>query len=123
MLSIIPGSVVEVCLPFGIKHRGIITELGTVVAGSKRLGRVSEEDIHSFTGGRPIHSVSYPSNRPPSAVVQEARSRIGEQWELFSRNCQHFTKTCHGLNGPTQIEWVLGALAVAAVLGFSKYGK
>lgn len=96
-----PGTIVGVRV-LGVVHEGIVSDRpGHVIHKSARVGSVAEEPISDFAQGRRWFVVGYPSNAPPSSVVERARSRIGEPWTAI-RNCRDFVRSCHGRYvGPT----------------------
>lgn len=80
-----------------IDHFGIISENGTVISNSKRHGSVVEQSLNKFSEAGPIkhHGKVGPLSR--SQTVFNARSRIGQSYELFTNNCEHFIRWASGL--------------------------
>jgi len=111
------GEIIAAKLPMGIEHYGVSTGYGTVVNASMRTGMVAEESEEKFSGGYAIISKGYPSDLFPNIVLTKARSAIGEQWGLFTDNCQHFATWCHDNKHSPQLRLVLsGILAVIALV-------
>lgn len=75
-------------------HVGIATGYGTVIHSSARNGRVTEDDLSVFAGGRPVRPIPYASGLSGSAVVVRARSKIGQRYNVLVRNCEHFVTWC-----------------------------
>lgn len=91
-----PGSIVAASRVV-YQHLGIMTERGTVIANSGTHGRVVELPLKKFSLGLPVADKGYPGDRAPEEVIAEARSRIGERYNLFKNNCEHFATGVHGL--------------------------
>lgn len=83
----------------GVTHTGIVSHVEPgevrVIHKSKRRGRVEEESIGVFAGGRPVSRIGYPGHLTPEEVVSRARARMGERW-TYRRNCQRFCAEVHG---------------------------
>lgn len=96
-----PGSVIAVQAgPF--RHVGIVGNptgpFGpSVISTSHRRGQVAEESLSEFANGGRLSFLGYPGELPWSMVVTRARSRLGEPWNLFSANCEHFVRWAHDL--------------------------
>lgn len=115
------GEIIAAKMPMGIEHYGISTGCGTVVSASMRTGMVIEECIEIFSGGNAIISKGYPSDLIPSVVLAKARSAVGEEWNLFTDNCQHFATWCHDNKHSPQLRWAVGGvLAVIALVSLLK---
>ena len=108
------GEIIAAILPFNIEHYGVATEFGTVVSASMRTGIVLEEDIEVFSGGYLIVSKGYPSNLNPSEVLYKARTAIGQKWDFFINNCQHFATSCHGQKNSPQLT---AAISLGVIFG------
>jgi hypothetical protein len=81
--------------PVPVVHKGILTERGTVIHRSKRIGRAVEESVAAFSEGRPVRVVR-PAPRDGQAVVWRARQALGTKWRLFDANCEHLVATSLG---------------------------
>ena len=111
----------------GYLHHGIYVGDGNVVhyaglAGGLHRGPVEEVSLARFTRGRPVwvkpHS---PSRFGGEAVVQRARSRVGEDsYRLLTNNCEHFCEWClRGEHRSYQVEALLARLdALNATIRF-----
>jgi Lecithin retinol acyltransferase len=111
------GEIIAVKLPFGIEHWGISTGYGTVISASMRTGLVLEESMELFSGGYSTINKGYPSNLDSSIVLAKARCAIGEKWNLFTDNCQHFATWCHENKHSPQLQWAFaGICALVAVV-------
>lgn len=106
-----PGEILSINWHAGIQHDGIYTDAGTVIAASKRNGRVQEEDLNTFAAGREIISKGYPSDLPSETVIGHARTQLGKKYNLLGYNCQHFASECHGKKQSRQLRSVLWAAA------------
>ena len=112
-----PGTVLAV--DFGpFKHVGLWTEIGTVISNSKKSGCVQEEDIHAFSGGRPIEVIGYIGNLAPADVIRRARSKIGTKWNLLKNNCEHFVHEIHGQSkkSPQLMKWGIAFTLIIGVV-------
>lgn len=114
--SLAPGTVIAVWVG-PIQHVGVVSDRmhgshPNVISNSHRAGRVIEEPLPVFAGGRPVNVVGYLGNLSPQKVLQRARSRIGETWDLFW-NCEHFVKWAHGLR-PRSPQLVAGVILMCA---------
>mgnify|MGYP006985677942 CR=1 FL=1 len=123
-LSLQPGTVVEVAIPFGpitIRHPGIVTDqrgrdgLPTVINASKRRDRThTEETWTSFTGGGAAVVRHIRSPLSPDERLRRARADLGRPWNLFHANCEHAVARWIG-TPETSPQLVTGVL-VAALL-------
>lgn len=121
MHSLVAGTVIAVQVG-PIKHVGIVTDRTygahpSVISNSHRAGGVIEEPLPVFSSGQHVDVVGYPGSLPPQQVLQKARSRIGETWDLFW-NCEHFVRWVHGLRprSPQLIAGVILMYAFAVLL-------
>ena len=101
---------------FGYEHHGIYVGGGRVVhyAGLSRTlrgGPVEEVDLDAFLGGRELRiQPSSWARFAPAAVVERARSRVGEnRYRVTTNNCEHFCSWC--LSGHSRSEQVDRLLA------------
>ena len=112
------GEIIAAVLPNKIEHYGIYTESGTVVSASKRTQRVTEEDLVTFSGGHKVIGKGYPSELNPYEVVSNARRLLGQKWNLFRNNCQHFATSCHGEKHSPQLQQIL-VLSISPITIFA----
>lgn len=85
-----------------VKHVGIFAGYapdGTpmVISNSLRSGCVAEESLAVFAGGRQVLIEPLASQLPVWSVLQRARQRLGERWNLISFNCEHFVHWALGM--------------------------
>lgn len=113
-----PGTVVSTPRP-GYSHYGITTDryingYPTVISNTSKFGKVVEEPMEDFLGGYDLRMEGYWGSLPEYAVLARARGNLGAQYDLFSRNCEHFVRFVHGLESESpQIQRaVIGALAL-----------
>lgn len=114
-----PGAVVSVPF-FGGIHLGLVSDQSwggypLVLNNSKTRGRVVEEDWLSFIDNRPVTFQGYPSELDSAVVLDRARTRIGQKWNLRHWNCEHFVRWAHGL--PAESEQVDNYLSGLAIFG------
>jgi hypothetical protein len=101
----------------GFVHHGIYLGAGQVMhcGAAERLipgGPVEEVSLSRFRRGRPI-SVRIGESSPFSRheIVARARSRLGDGYALFTRNCEHFCEWCVlGRPRSYQVERILRGL-------------
>ena len=93
------GDVVAVSCETGIRydHLGISDGNGRVIHNSKARSRVVEESEKEFSGGLPIRVYHEITSDDKIAAYDRARSRVGQAYDLFSDNCEHFVRWAHGL--------------------------
>lgn len=110
-----PGTIVGVWIGI-IQHVGILTESGTVIANSFVHGGVIELPVPRFTIGKRLSLKGYPGRLPPQEVVTNARAEMGQPWNLFKNNCEHFVRRVHGLRPHSpQLQRAMFALGLTAV--------
>jgi hypothetical protein len=84
-------------LDFGsFLHYGIADGLGCVIHNSKKHKKVTRESYADFAEGKKIAVSAITSANPAQAVVI-AKQYLGKPYDLFSSNCEHFARLCHGL--------------------------
>lgn len=94
-------------------HYGIADGMGMVIHNSKKRMMVTHDNYEEFSGGKEI-IVSEIVGVNAFMAVENARKYIGLSYNLFQENCEHFVRTCHGLEKEsTQIQ---KAVIVAAGL-------
>ena len=96
------------------KHYGIDCGDGTVIHYRKPSETIEQTDIATFSQGNPIYVAEYSSGFGyiPDAVVERAKSRLGEHdYNLLTNNCEHFAVWCKtGINDSKQIRNYLPAI-------------
>ncbi len=126
------GMVVAVSLRrFGtlLQHVGIVTDWdwqgqAWVISNSLARRGVVEEPLADFAAEQPVKILGYFGTLTPEAVVQRARSRRGDQWKLFSWNCEHFVRWAHGIE-PASPQLATGMVFTVAIalLTFTAFGR
>lgn len=99
-------------------HLGIMSDNGQVIHASKRVGEVVEESLAAFTQGNSWWLSPIKGNKPANEVISWARSRMGQRWDLFSSNCEHFVRMAHGL--PKQCKQMVATVVSVAFFLFFK---
>lgn len=107
-----PGDVVAVGSG-PILHLGVLVP-GGVVSSSGRKGRVVLEPLREFGRGRRVYWRGYPGGLPRDQVVERALGMVGEPYNVFTNNCEHFAELCHG-RPPSSPQLKLGAGVLAAL--------
>lgn len=118
MKNLSKGEIIRVSLGL-YDHYGIVTEIDyfgqlSVISNSKKHGCVTEESFETFSNGGKVFRVGFPSNLSADQVVEEARRKLGEKYELFSDNCEHFVNWAHNLEPKSEQLRLLGALMFIA---------
>lgn len=127
-----PGDVVGVAI-LGVTHEGLVSDRldgegrPMIIHSSRRRGCVAEEPFSAVVGGLPHWRVGYYGKKCRACVVEAARARIGEPWDLMEANCQHFTRACHGVGrqspGLAGAGVVSSALVAAGALALAEVWK
>jgi len=96
------GVVVSVPILLFYRHKGIVSDQWChgkpmVISTSARSGGVREEPWDVFAQGSVVMVDGYPGNLPGWEVVHRARSLIGTQYDLLTKNCEQFVTFVHGL--------------------------
>ena len=115
-----PGMMVSVPIFLIYRHIGIVSDRWhggkpMVISTSARAGVVREESWNTFTQGRVVTAEVYPGRLPSWEVVRRARSLIGTQYDLLTRNCEQFVTFAHGLK-PQSVQVAL-TVAIALCIG------
>lgn len=106
------GTLLSVTFMGGLKHYGLATGYGTVIHSSRRFGRVAETDYAMFADNRRVNIIPYASRTiTGSQIVARARSRLGQRYNVLSRNCEHF------------ITWAIEGRARSRQLGPADLGR
>ncbi|HTQ12949.1 MAG TPA: lecithin retinol acyltransferase family protein [Rhizomicrobium sp.] len=118
----VPGTVIYVWFLGVFRHKGIVSDRfwngkPMVLANSWTSSGVAEISWDAFAGGREVFSEGYPSALPPWEVLYNAKSMIGEQYDIIFSNCEHFVCKCHNKEPRSAqvVGFVLLALGVAAL--------
>lgn len=86
------------------------------LSSSAQERRVSLVSLKQFCDGQPPQIRQHPLRYSRQAVVQRARSRLGEdEYSLLLRNCEHFATWCW--TGEERSEQVRKAVKMACSLG------
>ncbi len=99
-----PGTVIEVDYPI-FKHYAIVSDrfidgLPTLIALSRRTGRVTEEPWTRATAKRRFEISPIAGDLPGDTVVSRARFWMQQgivRYNLLTFNCEHFVRLAHGL--------------------------
>lgn len=83
------------------KHIGIVTdrwESGEqmVICCSSRRGMVVEERLSEFLGGFLPELVEEPTTLTNYEILSRARAKLGQRYDLFTWNCEHFVSHALG---------------------------
>lgn len=103
LLDLDPGEVISAQRPGGIEHFGILTGRHlygmspSLISGQKIRQAVVEENPFRFSRGAPLYAHGIWSEQPWQQTIWNARSQLGKPYRLFSGNCEHFVRFCHGL--------------------------
>jgi hypothetical protein len=121
LADLMPGTVLSTTKPGGIEHYGILTgrhlhgQSLTIISASKFRQSVVEELPMHFSLGAPIYEHGVWSDQLWRKTIINARSQLGRPYRLFSKNCEHFVRFCHGL--PQESPQLARAIGVAIVGG------
>lgn len=108
------GDVVSV--PFGpYRHVGIFTGM-SVISNSAWAQGVVEETLEEFVDGRECQIDGYLGALHPAEVLLRARAAPRRPYHLFTWNCEHFVRYCHGVEETSP---QLGATLLVALVGVS----
>ena len=123
-----PGTVVSVLVGF-VRHYGIATDKWidgeqAFISSSMRRGCVAEESKTVFSNNKPIRIEGYPGKLSAAVVLMRARALLGETWDLFKKNCEHFWRKAHGLKpqSPQVRGWAAGIGTFAVIFIASRAG-
>ncbi len=76
-----------------VGHERVIHYSGEVAR--KADAHVCEVSLAEFANGGRVHVVTVPDVSRADAIVQRARSRMGERrYSLVTNNCEHFSRWC-----------------------------
>lgn len=123
LMTLPSGTVVRADYLF-FSHVGMLSDesIGgerSVISFSARAGGLVEEPFSDFAAGRPVSVAGYPGRLAPEVVMQRARKKRGQKYDLLGFNCEHFIYDAHGLpmESPQLQLWVFaGGVAAAFAL-------
>ena len=96
------------------KHYGIDCGDGTVIHYRKPSEIIEQTSLATFSKGNPTYVAEYSKGFGyiPDAVVERAKSRLGEHdYNLLTNNCEHFACWCKtGISDSKQIRNYLPAI-------------
>jgi hypothetical protein len=87
-------------------HHGIYVGDGIVIHNSKQQQRVCQISLSAFSAGQTVEVRHYLTSGvfsglrntliclPPDLVIERARSRLGDRYDPWSDNCEHFALWC-----------------------------
>lgn len=118
------GAIVYVPFLGVLKHVGVISDKTingepTVISASQKTSMVKEETFEDFSEGKPVELTGISGSLTGMEVVRRARSKVGVKYQLFSLNCEHFARWCHGLKVESkQLQFfvVLASIAIVALI-------
>ena len=110
------GDIVSVAHP-NFTHWGIRIGPNRIIAASKRYKLICEVTDEVFSGGGVINTHPLHGIVDRNAIIKAARSRLGERYDLFFSNCEHFvTWVVSGKPESPQVKyWVSTIITVAAI--------
>lgn len=96
------GTVVSVPIFLLYRHTGIVSDRWhggkpMVISTSPRSGGVREESWDTFSQGHDVTVEGHLGRLPGWEVVRRARSLVGTQYDLLTKNCDQFVTFVHGL--------------------------
>ena len=104
------------------QHHGIYLGNRLVIHNSMKAGGVCPTTLPEFRDGRTAHLILYSSSRcdPADKVMRRALSCLGNPYDLWSDNCEHFAVWCK--TGRRESEQAasgapVASACVAAVIG------
>jgi len=107
-----PGDVVSVRFGGVLRHYGVVTMRGTVIANSRLRGGVVETSLEVFADGRRVPRHRHRGGDLDRSVIEaRARRLIGADYRLTSSNCIDLTRYTHRR---TPTPWQMGAATLSA---------
>jgi len=80
------------------RHHGLYIGNNTVINASKKYGVVLIQTLKDFSEGKIISNHGKKSSEPTHIVINRATALLGQKYDLFSNNCEHFISEVSGLN-------------------------
>jgi hypothetical protein len=116
-----PGDVVYVWFLAVFRHKGIVSDRywngkPMIIANSWTSGGVAEIPWDDFAGGQLVFLERAPRDLHPFVVLYNARSMMGQRYDVALSNCEHFVYTCYGLPPRSPQLATAAVLAVAAAV-------
>lgn len=112
-----PGQVLAVRARYGVipyTHYGVVGPYGEIIHNCAEARRVIRSGLNEFAKGRSVAIISHNSLRASWQIACEADRLVGQPYDLFRFNCEHFWRHCAGL--PVESPQVAQAGAFAAMI-------
>lgn len=77
-------------------HYGIVSGFDRVISASRKLGKVVETTVEQFADGQQVLVHGYRGQLSAATVIQRARSKLGEPYDVFKLNCERLVNWTHG---------------------------
>ncbi|MEL7128299.1 MAG: hypothetical protein AAGK23_02020 [Pseudomonadota bacterium] len=113
-----PGDVVSIRFSGVLRHYGVVTHRGTVIASSRLRGGVTETSLAAFADGKSIRRHRDRNGQHPFEIEARARRAMGSPYRLSESNCIDLTRHTHRR---TPTPWQVGA-ATLRTLGDMVWG-
>lgn len=119
------GDILSVPVPGApYDHWGVVTNGGPygrteVISARLSAGRVVRETLREFAGEASLSDIEnhglWGASR--TAVVNRARSRVGEGYHLLHSNCEHFVREVSGAEpeSPQLQQWITSLVFLATI--------
>lgn len=123
-----PTTVLSIPAPVGlltVNHVGLVSRrfdqhgLPYIYNASKRSGAVKLDPWDVFTLGTGSADIlDIQGTLSESEILRRAHSRLDEPWDLWSANCEHYVRWCHGLDVKSpQLRFGVGLALGVTVVG------
>ncbi|MFZ5480505.1 MAG: lecithin retinol acyltransferase family protein [Myxococcota bacterium] len=112
--------------PIVVDHVGLVSAkldqhgLPYVYNASKRSRFVKLERWDVFTLGKGSATIleHIRGDLPDDEVIERAHSKLDDPWDLWSANCEHYVRWCHGLEVTSpQLRAGVGVVVGVAAVG------